>query len=75
MFSIIGILIVFGAVIGGYLMEHGNLLVLVQPAELVIIGGAAVGTLLIANPIRTHEAVCRHYGKYSNRNGTTKPTT
>jgi chemotaxis protein MotA len=51
MFSIIGILVVFGAVIGGYLMEKGNLMVLVQPAELVIIGGAAVGTVLIANPL------------------------
>jgi chemotaxis protein MotA len=51
MFSIIGIVIVFGAVIGGYLMEKGNLMVLMQPAELVIIGGAAVGTLLIANPL------------------------
>ncbi|MCW5980706.1 MAG: flagellar motor stator protein MotA [Bryobacteraceae bacterium] len=50
MFGIIGILVVFGAVIGGYLLEHGNLMVLVQPAELVIIGGAAAGTVLIANP-------------------------
>lgn len=53
MFAIIGILIVIGAIIGGYLMEHGNLQVLVQPAELVIIGGAAAGTLLIANPLPT----------------------
>jgi len=53
MFAIIGIIVVFGAVIGGYLMEHGALAVLVQPAELVIIGGAAVGTLFIANPIST----------------------
>ena len=51
MFAIIGILIVFGAIIGGYLMEHGNLMVLVQPAELLIIGGAAVGTILVANPL------------------------
>ncbi len=51
MFSIIGIVVVFGAVIGGFLMEKGKLLVLVQPAELVIIGGAALGTLLIANPL------------------------
>jgi chemotaxis protein MotA len=51
MFSIIGIVVVLGAVIGGYLMEHGNLKVLIQPAELVIIGGAAIGTLLIANPL------------------------
>jgi chemotaxis protein MotA len=50
MFAIIGILVVFGAVVGGYLMEKGNLLVLLQPAELIIIGGAAVGTVLIANP-------------------------
>lgn len=32
-------------------MEHGNLLVLLQPAELVIIGGAALGTVLVANPL------------------------
>ena len=51
MFAILGILVVFGAVLGGYLMEKGNLLVLVQPAELLIIGGAALGTLLIANPM------------------------
>jgi chemotaxis protein MotA len=51
MFSIIGILIVFGAVLGGFMMEKGPLLVLVQPAELVTIGGAAIGTLLIANPM------------------------
>ncbi len=51
MFAIIGILVVFGAVAGGYLMEHGNLAVLLQPAELLIIGGAAIGTVLIANPL------------------------
>jgi chemotaxis protein MotA len=48
---IIGILVVIGAVIGGYLMEHGVLGVLFQPAELVIIGGAAVGTILISTPM------------------------
>jgi chemotaxis protein MotA len=53
MLPILGILIVLGAVIGGYLMGHGNLEVLIQPAELVIIGGAAFGTLFIANPLPT----------------------
>jgi chemotaxis protein MotA len=53
MISIIGILIVLGAIAGGYLMEHGNLLVLFQPAELVIIFGAAVGTVVVANPLPT----------------------
>jgi len=51
MFAIIGVLVVVGAIIGGYLMEHGNLMVLLQPAELLIIGGAAAGTILIANPL------------------------
>ncbi|MBV9761539.1 MAG: flagellar motor stator protein MotA [Acidobacteriaceae bacterium] len=51
MFSIIGMLVVLGAIIGGFLMERGKLLVLMQPAELVIIGGAAIGTLLVANPL------------------------
>ena len=51
MFAIIGIVVVFGCVVAGYLMEHGNLKVLIQPAELVIIGGAAVGTVLIGNPL------------------------
>jgi chemotaxis protein MotA len=51
MFAIIGILVVLGAVIGGYLMEHGQMAVLLQPAELVIIAGAGLGTLLIANPL------------------------
>lgn len=50
MFAIIGILLVFGAVVGGYLMEHGHIKVLLQPAELLIIAGAAAGTVLVANP-------------------------
>jgi chemotaxis protein MotA len=51
MFAIIGIVLVFAAVIGGFLMEKGQLAVLVQPAELLIIAGAGIGTLLVANPI------------------------
>ena len=51
MFAIIGILVVFGAVVGGFLMEKGHIEVLIQPAELLIIMGASTGTLLVANPI------------------------
>lgn len=36
MLAAIGILIVLGAVVGGYLMAYGNLSVLFQPAEFVI---------------------------------------
>jgi chemotaxis protein MotA len=53
MISILGIVIVLGAIVGGYLIEHGKLLVLLQPAELIIILGAAVGTLVVANPLPT----------------------
>ncbi len=57
MFAIIGIVVVFGCIAGGYLMEHGNIKVLLQPAELLIIGGAALGTLLISNPVHTLKGV------------------
>ncbi len=50
MFPIVGILVVFGCIAGGYLIEKGNLLVLMQPAELLIILGASMGTVLIGNP-------------------------
>jgi chemotaxis protein MotA len=59
MFAIIGILVVFGAVIGGFLMEKGHMAVLVQPAELIIIAGAAGGTLLVANPVRVLQAILK----------------
>jgi chemotaxis protein MotA len=50
MLAIVGFLVVIGSVIGGFLMEGGKLLVLFQPAEFVIIGGAAAGSLLVASP-------------------------
>lgn len=67
MFAIIGILIVLGSVIGGYLEAHGNLAVLVQPAELLIIGGAAIGAFLISTPLKivkpTMSALAGVFGK------------
>jgi chemotaxis protein MotA len=50
MYALIGIAVVFAAVIGGFLLESGNLYVLLQPAELLILGGAAMGIVLVANP-------------------------
>jgi len=57
MFAIIGIVVVFGAVLGGFLMEKGPILVLMQPSEFLIIGGAAIGTLLSANPVHVLKKV------------------
>ena len=51
MLVLFGIVVVFAAVFGGYLLEHGNIHVLLQPAELLIVGGAAFGIVLIANPV------------------------
>jgi chemotaxis protein MotA len=57
MLAIVGIVIVLCAVVGGFLMEKGQLLVLVQPAELLIIAGATVGTLLAANPMHILKSI------------------
>lgn len=50
MTTIIGLLVVFAAVLGGFAMAGGPFPVLFQPNELVVIGGAAVGTVLISAP-------------------------
>jgi len=47
---IIGMLVVLIAVVGGYLLGHGNLSVLYQPAEYIIIFGAAIGSFIIGSP-------------------------
>ena len=57
MFAIIGIVVVFGSVIGGFLMEKGKIAVLMQPAEVLILGGAAIGTLLVGNPIHILQGI------------------
>jgi len=57
MLAIVGILVVIGAVLGGFIMEHGPLAVLIQPAELVTIGGAALGTLIVANPMHVIKGI------------------
>ncbi|MGB9667697.1 MAG: flagellar motor stator protein MotA [Thermosulfidibacteraceae bacterium] len=57
MTSLIGIFIVIGCVIGGYLMEHGNLSVLIQPAEWLIIFGSAFGALVISSPFTVVKGV------------------
>jgi chemotaxis protein MotA len=50
-FVAIGLLILFGSVIGGYVMHHGHVGVLIQVNEFLIIGGAAAGAMVIANPM------------------------
>jgi chemotaxis protein MotA len=47
---IIGFIVVIGCVLGGYVLHHGNLAVLWQPTEVLIIFGAAVGSFIIGTP-------------------------
>jgi chemotaxis protein MotA len=49
-FLIVGLVVVFGSIIGGYVMHHGQIAVLIQINEFIIIGGAALGALVIGNP-------------------------
>ena len=50
MFTIVGLAIVFACVFGGFAMVGGPFPVLIQPAELVVIAGAALGTLIVGAP-------------------------
>ena len=51
MLMIVGSVMVLVCVFGGYMAMGGKLGALWQPFELVIIGGAALGAFVIANPM------------------------
>lgn len=57
MIVIVGLIIVFGCVIGGYVMHHGQMGVLWQPSEFIIIGGAGLGAMVAANPPAVVKAI------------------
>ncbi|MDO8359080.1 MAG: flagellar motor stator protein MotA [Devosia sp.] len=50
MFVIIGYVVVLGAVLGGFILAGGHVAALIQPTELLTIGGSAVGAFLVGNP-------------------------
>lgn len=53
---LLGLVVVFGSVIGGFLLSHGKILAIWQPVEILIICGAAIGAFIIANPAKTIKA-------------------
>ncbi len=50
MLVVVGAIIVLGSVLGGYVALGGHIAVLIQPFEVVIICGAAIGAFIISNP-------------------------
>lgn len=59
MVKIIGILVVLGSVIGGFIASGGQFMALIHPFEVLIIGGAALGGFLQANPASTTMVVLK----------------
>src|SRR5690554_5564576 len=49
MAKIIGILVVFSSVLGGFALAGGKIMALIHPFELIIIGGAALGAFIQSN--------------------------
>ncbi|MCS7209569.1 MAG: hypothetical protein NZ874_08360, partial [Fimbriimonadales bacterium] len=59
MTTLIGFLIVFGAVFGGFIMHGGKIAALIQISEFVIIGGAGLGALVASNPPSVISAIIK----------------
>lgn len=51
MVAIIGLVIVLGSVCVGFSMAGGHFAVLIQPSEFIVIGGAAIGALVVGTPV------------------------
>lgn len=68
MSKIIGIIVVFASVLGGFLLSGGKIGAIIQPFEVLIIGGAALGAFLQSNPGSTFMVVLKKAPKmFSNR--------
>lgn len=50
---IVGLIITMACMMGGFMAMGGHVLVIWQPWEYVIICGAAFGTFIVANPMKT----------------------
>lgn len=62
MFTIVGLVIVFASIAGGFAMAGGNFAILWQPSELVVIGGAALGALVVSAPGNVRGQVFAAFG-------------
>lgn len=46
---IVGLLVLFGSILGGFIMAGGQVAVLIQISEFIVIGGAAVGSMIVSH--------------------------
>ncbi len=72
MMSIIGYVIVFGAVFGGFVMAGGAIAILTQPVEFFIIFGAGTGALVVGAPPKVLKAMAANIKTAFFGNGYTK---
>ena len=65
MFGLIGIVVIFVMVFGGYLLAGGKLTIILKslPFEMMMIGGAAVGAFLISNDLGAVKQTGKDIGK------------
>ena len=65
MFLVIGLLVVFGMVFGGFALAGGHFEVIIKaaPMEFMMIGGAALGALIVGQDINTIKALGPAFGK------------
>jgi chemotaxis protein MotA len=64
MLVILGSVVVLASVIGGFMMAGGPILVLFQPSEFLIIGGASIGSLIISTPMSVLTALLGQVGQF-----------
>ena len=59
---LIGLVVVMGCVLGGFVISGGHVLALWHPSELLVIFGAAMGAFIISNPMKVIKKVGRDFG-------------
>lgn len=51
MLVFVGFIVAFGSIFGGFIAHGGKMAVLWQPSEFVVIGGAALGAMIVSAPL------------------------
>jgi len=62
--KILAILIVFGSLIGGFMLAGGSIVSLIHPSELIIIIGMAIGAWMASTPISVWKKTFLFVGRY-----------